>query len=308
MRVAVSNAHSDGLRRLIYAGLLVALAIPFFVTWQLPSHVSPETRGLFDEIERLAARPDGAMVLLMSDWGPGTKGENEPQFVGLARHLIARRIRFAVLTVMSDPVGMYYAHDLLVSLVERSNQGLAPGQAPLRYGVDWINLGMKTKGERGGDSIIPLLQALSHDVHAFTVTDIEGRPVGGFPIMDRLHTIKDIDLVIEISAGELETLDWLGAIQTRRPELAVALATMSIVATKMLPYFKVGQLVGLLDGSRGADEYNELLGERLFPDEARFDPSRNRRKNALSTGRMFVIAMILLGNVLFWLRGRRRGS
>ncbi|MEW6745563.1 MAG: hypothetical protein AB1486_22660 [Planctomycetota bacterium] len=299
--------QSEGARRAIYAGVLLALALPFFIPWHLASFVSPETESLFETIERLAAERDSRIVLLMSDWGPGTKGENEPQFLALARHLLARRLPVAVLTVMSDPVGMYYAHNRLVALVAEANARLAEGERPLRYGEDWINLGMKTKGERVGDSVIPILQAFCHDIHAFTVQDINGETLGRFPIMQRLRTIADVSLVIEVSAGELETLDWLSAIQPRHPGLGVALATMSIVATKMLPYFKSGQLAGFLDGSRGADEYNELLHRAILPRERLFDPEKDRRKNALSTGRMFVVAMIVLGNCLYFARRRRPG-
>ena len=278
-------------RSIIYLALLGVLAVPFFVPWSLPSFRSPETEGLFEFIEN--RDPTDGVILLMSDWGPGTKGENEPQFRAVVRHLLRKKARFVVMTVMSDPVGMYYAHDIVRDLAETHADGF-------RYGTDWVNLGMKTKGERGGDSVVPLFQAFAHDVHAFAPTDIEGRSVADFPIMQSLKTIADVDLVIEISAGELEALDWMGAIQPQHPHLALGLGTMSIVATKMLPYFKSGQMVGLLDGSRGADEYIQILREGRD-----IEPEDERRKNGLTAARVFVIFLIVIGNGVEWRRRRR---
>ena len=71
-RVASNRRQS----RIIYA-LLAGLMVLFLLfELRLPFIVGPQSRGLFETVEKL---PEDKLALLILNWAPGTYGENYPQ-------------------------------------------------------------------------------------------------------------------------------------------------------------------------------------------------------------------------------------
>ncbi len=286
-------------RELVYGTLFLLLCVPFVVEWSLPVFVSSETRGVYEAVERLAEREDPGVVFVISSWGPGTQGENRPQCEAIVRHLIRRRIPFVVFSSALDPIPSELTRDVIQAEIRREKQR-DPSYAPV-YGRDWANLGFK--GVRAL-TIAPVLQGLENDIQTFVVKDFYGTPVERLPIMRKLRRLPDASMIVTVSAGS-EGEDVIGVILPKYPKLKVAVATMSIVATQMYSYVDSGQIVGLLDGVRGASEYKHLLDpevKALSP----ADRASLARRNALSVGRVFIIALVILGNVGFYLASRRR--
>lgn len=284
-------------RELVYGTLFILLCIPFLVPWSLPVFVSTETRGVYEAVEEVAAEErdkpleEQRVVFVLSSWGPGTQGENQPQLEAVVRHLIRQRLKFVVFASALDPLPSDMADRVILAEVELE-QKRDPAYDPVD-GVDYANLGFK--GVRAL-TIAPVLQGLENDIHAFVVRDRRGRPLDELPIMHNLRRLPDTPLVITVSAGS-EGEDVIGVILPKYPELRVASATMSIVATQMYSYVDSGQLVGLIDGLRGATEYKALLDPDIPPDT---------RTNALSVGRIFIILLVLVGNIGFAYEVRRR--
>ena len=76
-----------------------------------------------------------------------------------------------------------------------------------------------------------------------------------------------------------------------KPNSAIAVATMGIVANDMYPYVKSGQLRGLMNSRPGAAEYLSLLD----PDNKGTSP----RDNSMSLGKVFLLVLVLVGNAAF---------
>jgi hypothetical protein len=279
------RAHEIDMRA-VYLALFIVLIIPFLVRWRFPVYVSPETRAFYEAVERA---DDGKIVLLMSNWGPGTQGENDPQYRAIVKHLLRSRKRFALISLTDDPIPIAIADKITRDLIEEERKRSSGFK--WRYGVEWINLGYKP-GPLG-----TTLQALSADIWKVATRDYTGKEISSFEIMKGLRTMADVRLFITCVAGR-EALDVIGIVKSRYRELEVVTATMSIVATSLYPYLDSGQLSGMLDGLRGANEYESML-----------DPSSppSPRVNALTLGHLFLISLVILGNIGY-MRAKGRPS
>ena len=119
-------------------------------------------------------------------------------------------------------------------------------------------------------------------IHKQALTD------DNFPLLRRFHGVEDIALFLIVSHTD-EAKAVCGIVQRQVPDLKVVEATMGIVANDLYPYVKSGQLSGLLNSARAATEYLFLL------DPA--DTTTSPNDNSMSLGKIFLLAMVVLGNI-----------
>jgi len=301
--------HID--RRVVYLFLLVALTTPL-VAQKFTNKLTmkpaplPSARKLFDRIEGIAKERDEAakagqpwnkIVVLGSEVEPQTRGELYPQAEAVIRHLMMRRLKFAVMTL--TPAGVGYCN-AIPSKVEREL-----GRA---YGKDWANFGYQVGGslrlQQMGKNIPGTLKA---DVRGDSLTDpkvVQDK----LPCMAGIKDAGDVALVVEIS-GLVGTLgSWINyfASEKSRPDMANGCTAVSV--TDSFAYLESKQIVGLLEGIAGAAAYNEFLNEIREPDQPY--PSDGPRKHMTSqtVAHVLVILFVALGNagVLLALLARRR--
>ncbi|MCK6485794.1 MAG: hypothetical protein HUU22_11540 [Phycisphaerae bacterium] len=302
MAALLSNlARLHGLdRRWIYALLLAAMAAPFVLPYRLPVRPSAETRALFDNVERIAADAEQRekVVLVLSQWGFGTEGENGPQMNALIRHLIRRRLRFAVIAVTLDPV-IIEAAQVAVERCIREEQARADGPpVEWRYGEDWINLGF-----RPAPAFHMVAKGMAADLRSFAVRDhVRKRELTpqNFPIVARFRSADDLSLFALITASEEDVKDAIGIVQSKHRGLKVVAGTMGIAAIDLYPYLNSGQLSGLMDSARGAAEYFALLN----PDARDADPL----PNAMGLGKLALVVLVVIGNFAWFAARGRRGD
>jgi hypothetical protein len=281
-------------RRIIYLALVTVLSLPFFVEYALPVYPDTCTRQTFDTLERLFADPAtrSKIVFVISNWGPGTSGENGPQFEVLLRHVLRRRMKFIFLTTADDPIFIESAQlGVQRAIAAEQRRALAAG-LPLpqwTYGVDYLNLGMLPAPVFASIADTLLTRTLS-----LVPTDYVLRRAltpENFPLLENFRGPQDIALVLVISAGD-EAADVCGIVQSQLPTLKVATATMGIVATDLYALVRSGQLCGLINSARGAAEYLSLIdpGAPTMPLE-----------NSMSLGKLLLLLLVLLGNAAFLL-------
>src|SRR5579862_4112099 len=87
-------------RRVIYGILLLIVVVGLLVPVPLPLVVGPEAQSFFDAVE---SAPLDKLAIVSGSWSAATQGENRPQTRVLITHLMARHIRFAILSW--DPQG-----------------------------------------------------------------------------------------------------------------------------------------------------------------------------------------------------------
>jgi hypothetical protein len=288
-------------RRIVYALLVLVLALPFIFPYKLPIYPDRYTRQTYQTIEKIADDPveRNKVVLVLSNWGPGSEGENGPQIEAVFRHLLRRRVPF-VLCSTGDAVTIAVAETRLEKAIRKEQRRAAQRAEPLptwTYGEDYINFGFIP-----ATVFESMVKRLILDTRASFKQDFRERKAidqeDTFPILRHFHGVQDISLVFVISAGD-EAKPICGIVQRQASDLRVAQGTMGIVANDLYPYMKSGQLCGLLNSARAAVEYTALLGS----------PETTPLDNSMSTGKLFLLALVVLGNVAFLVtrRAEKRG-
>jgi len=303
-------------RRIVYLGILVVLSFPFVVTYSLPIHPETYTHRFYDEIERIANDPAERekVILVLHNWGPGTSGENRPQFDVIMRHLLRPRwdeqkqewykLKFIFLCSVVDPV----FHDTAMLAFDKAKateigraRRLGQPVPTWVYGEDYLDFGFKN-----APVFAPLARSIVVTPRDFYGVDyVNKRDLtddNSYPLLQRYRSIDDVSAVLVISAGD-ESRDIAGLVKSDYPDLRVGPATMGIVATELYPYVKSDQLFGLINSARGASEYRSLL-DADDPGLRTTTPT----DNAMSAGKTLLLVLVVLGNVAFLITRRAEQS
>ncbi|MBC7288243.1 MAG: hypothetical protein H5T86_09415 [Armatimonadetes bacterium] len=264
-------------RRWIFLTIAAVVAAPFIFGWTLPiGTVSPPTKKLYDFIEKLQP---GTPVVISFDFGPASMPELQPMAEALARHILSRRLRLIGLSLY--PEGAVLCQEAF----SKSAQALGAKEGEL-----WVNLGFKP----GWSSVI---LGIGTDITQVFKTDHRQIPVAQIPAMKGVRNYNDIGLVIDLASSNTPG-DWIRYAQTGFKQ-AVAAGITAVMATDYYPYLQSGQLVGLLNGLKGAAEYERLV---------RYKGLASLGMTSQSIAHIAIIVFVLLGNIGYFAarRGRRR--
>jgi hypothetical protein len=300
-------------RRFVYLFVMVALAVPLVVqkfTSKLTMKPAPlpSARKLFDRVERIyvekeearrEGREFGKIVLVAADFGPQTRAELLPMTEAVVRHLMMRRIKFAIITTVIDGAG--YCKDVPERLAREYG---------LEYGKDWVNFGFKP-----GYTI--LVKQMGRDMKAALKTDDSGVDLYDekavkekIPCFAGIRDAGDVELVVEITGlvGFVER--WIGyfASEKARPEIGHGCTSVSIpdAVTSM----EAGKLVGLFEGIAGAAAYNEFLAEIRQTGQPHPSAAARGAMTSQTVAHILVVIFVALGNVglVLGLLRRKRGG
>ncbi|MFW5868863.1 MAG: hypothetical protein ACOCX2_13655, partial [Armatimonadota bacterium] len=133
-------------------------------------------------------------------------------------------------------------------------------------------------------------------------TTADGRPTATLPVMEGVETYDDIALLVDFAAGNIP-FAWIAYAGERYDQQLVTGIT-AVMATDLYPYLQSDQLIGLINGLKGAAEYERLMD--LDPVEA---PGM-LGMSAQSIAHLLIIVLVIVGNIAYFAAGRhrRRGS
>ncbi|MCL6504756.1 MAG: hypothetical protein K6T86_18925 [Pirellulales bacterium] len=274
-------------RRWIFLLVLLAISVPILLGLKFPETPTEQVRNAFEEVERL--KP-GSRVLLSFDYDPASEGELGPMATAFVRHCCQKRLRMYFMALW--PIGPQMADDTIDRVIHRDFPDL-------QYGRDYVNLGFKP----GNEGVIKVIVT---DLRQLYTTDARGTNIDRIPMCAGIRTVRDFDLIINVSAGYAGTKEWVQYAASPYPkEVRLIAGCTGVQAPLMYPYIP-DQLRGMLGAIKGAAEYEALLLEKQYirPDEVRYQEGL-RRMGPQFVGHILMIALIVLGNVLFVL-GRRR--
>lgn len=261
-------------RRVIYVIVLLALAIPMINPLGIPLSVSPLTEDVYNLVESLQP---GDTVLLSLDYSPGGSPDVHPQAVAVAEHLYRKGVKMVMVSFWD--AGPMYGEQILKTYEE---QGLV-------YGTDVVNLGYISGGE-------PAIRQFGFDVPGTVKVDFRGQNTAGMPIMEGIKDARDFDLVIDFVSGNPGINEWVRQVQGPLGiKLAAGAVTVNVPQT--MPFVQSGQVLGLLQGLRGAAEYEILIGA---------PGSAAAGMDAQSLGHLVIISFIIIGNVAFLLDKKQK--
>jgi len=262
-------------RRWIFLLVGVAVVLPFFFPLGLPVVVTSPVQSLYDEVDKL---PSSSQPLLMSiDYAPATLPELEPMSLAILRHAFENDVNVAVMTL--HPAGYGLAERALLQAAEEYGKV---------YGEDYVFLGFQP-------GVSAVILSLGVNIRNVFPEDAYGTSLSQIPMMDGVRNFDDIPLAITL-AGWSAAEAWIYyAVEPYGQKVAAGVT--AVMATDYYPYLGAGQLVGLLGGMRGAAEYEALVDH---PDQGA------RGMDSQSIIHMLIIALIIVGNIAYFVTGRAR--
>jgi len=267
-------------RRIIFAFIFLALAIPLFFTIRQPIAVSPEGRAYFEAIENL---PAGSKVLLSFDFDPPSSPELQPMAEATFKQLLTKNCKLVVIALW--PQGPQQAEKALaVALRDPQFKDLK-----LEYGENYANLGFMA-----GDEVV--IQKMNSDLPSTFPSDYKGNATLSLPIMQGVKNYKNFDFIINFSSGFPGTREWVQFCVDRSGSKMIA-GNTAVQAPENYPYVRSGQLKGLLAGMKGAAEYETVVGK----------PGKGVSfMGAQSVSHLVVILFVILGNIAYFASRRKK--
>ncbi|MCB0345252.1 MAG: hypothetical protein KDD66_09035 [Bdellovibrionales bacterium] len=280
-------------RRFVYLLIALALALPIIFGWKLPPAEMETADAFFAVVDEL--KPEhGKLVLIASDWGPGTQAENKPQTMIAMEHLMRKRVPFGLISITP------YAAPFLESMprdLKAKLEAEAPGET-WTYGTDWINFGYRP-------GFVIMIQGLAKatDLHDVLKTDVSGTPLADLPIMKGVHTIRNIAMLMEFTGLVSAFNFWVQFFQADGYKPPFVHGCTSITIPEAYIYYVSKQIVGLYEGVAGAAWYENLLSKK-YPE--RESGTALKINTSLAVAHVVIIALMILGNVGYLISRRSR--
>ncbi len=256
-------------RRIIYIVLLIGLIFPLISPLGIPVLVGETTEAMYKIVEDL---PSGSVVMISVDFGPTAAADVNPQMVSAMNHIIQKGHKAVILGFWDQgvPFGTFVLNMAL--------------DAGYEYGKDIVHLGFVAGGEGA-------IRAMSQDIHQTFPRDYQGKPTSDFPLMQGIRNIKDVDAILEYAGGDPGFNAYIRQVVEENPGINYAAGVVTVSYPGSMPYYNSGQVKGLLQGLRGAAEYEILVG---------IPGAGASLMDAQSIGHLVIIAFILMGNLAYF--------
>lgn len=280
-------------RRWIFLLIALAVLFPIVVPMEFPEIPTTPVENAFNQIEQL--KP-GDRVLIAYDYDPGSAPELHPMAIATTWHAAKKGLKIYALALW--PFGSLMAQEAL---------GLVMADFPeYEDGVDYVNLGYKA----GNEAVIKLIVS---DLKAAYPNDQAGNSTKDIQLTQEVSSIKQMDLIVSISAGSPGTKEWIQYACTPY-NIPIIGGCTGVQAPLLYPYYPQ-QMQGLLGAIKAAAEYEELLA-RKYPEYA-VDQKTGLRRASFTKGKermgpqliahCVILLLIILGNVILGMQRTRRG-
>lgn len=271
-------------RRVIFVAVILAVSLPLFLNISQVIYVSPEVSDLYKALEKL---PPGSKVLMPFDYDPPSAPELQPMAVAMIEYCIQHDLKMIIMGLW--PQGPQQANLAIESVTgQPGGTDFTYKGHTYKYGVDYVNLGF----QEGREFVI---QRMGSSIPAAFPRDYAGTPVNELPLMRGVTNFNNIDFVFNLSAGYPGTVEWVQLAADRFHAL-VGAANTAVQAPLAYPYYRSGQLKGILGGMKGAAEFETMVG--IKGKGTKFMLSQ-------SFAHAIVILFILIGNIAFFVGGRK---
>jgi hypothetical protein len=261
--------------------MAISILLPMLSPSEASFSIDRPVRAIYDTVEAL---PPGATVYLSADFDPGSRPELEPFYRAILHQLFGRDIKVVAGTLWAS------APPLVLPILREIAD--AHGKT---YGKDWCFLGFKDGKELA-------IKAIGENIPKTFPKDFEQTPIGDLPMMAGFKQLKDFNLLVLISAGFPGIKAYVLQVQGQYG-LRMVGATTAVSGPDYIPYYKAGQLIGLSSGMPGSAQYEKLVFIDADP-PPKIQPERLLGIEALSVlnlGHLFIVGLIILGNLAFFI-------
>ncbi|UCD63830.1 MAG: hypothetical protein JSW34_14015 [Candidatus Zixiibacteriota bacterium] len=261
-------------RHYTFLGLAVVITVTMLLNIRLDTRVSPYTRALHDYIESL---PPGSVLMVSFDHEASSLPEIRPIARSVLRHAFRKGHRLIGVSLLAE--GTLIGYRLMQETAAEYGR---------QYGSDYVYLGFRPQ-------YIAAILAMGESIRDTYPRDYLGRPYDQFELLRSVENYDDVAAVLSIADGSLTT-HWMEYGQARYGVVVLGAVTAAM-ATTYDPYLASAQMHAMMAGLRGAAEYEKLIG---------IGGGGARGMLAQSSAHLYVILLIVLGNVAYFVR-RREG-
>jgi len=271
-------------RRVIFVLIALAVGVPIAGGWDFDQGSNPRTTAVYKHIDEL---PPRSVVMVCFDYGPASMPELQPMALAIARHVLSRDLRLVCFTTYPD------APLLIEDTLKTAAEGIAKDKGLKREdGKDYVNLGYRP-------ALVNVILGMGTDTPAVWKTDFKKRRYGDLEVTKGLRTFEDVGLVIDLASSSTPVY-WV-VYAHGRYKVKVAAGVTAVMAQDYYPYLQTHQLVGMLNGMKGAAEYEKLIGTRSDASDA---------MGPQSCAHFLIILLVVFGNIVYAVsrhRARRAG-
>ena len=272
-------------RRWIFLAMFLGVAIPILARLVFPEEVSKQSKMVFDAVDEL---PDGSNILLSYDFDPASQGELLPMAQAFTRHcsIKGHKQYYMALWPLGSPMV-----DLSIVTINEEYPDMV-------YGEDYMKFSYKA----GGEAVIRMI---TQDLRGMFPLDSQGTQLDDIPMTRNIKNIQDMNLIINVSAGDPGTKQWVQFAATPFGITTVSGCT-GVQAPQMYPYIPK-QLAGVLGAIKAAAEYEAAIDE-AYPSIADNQKAQEakRRMGPQLVAHSLMILFIVVGNWIYFV-GRKRG-
>ena len=260
-------------REVIMALVFIAILIPALNPLGLPLMVGSMSENWYDTVDNL---PAGSIVLFDIGYGSGGYPSLGPGNIAAFHQMFDKDLRIVIMATALEGSMMYPL--IMAGVKPESNYGAV-------YGEDYVFLGYIAGTQTAMAGVLG-------DLHALASADYQGTSLSSIPLAAEVSGADDFDLVgyMTTAGGTAEGWVYQAYSQYGRPTIG---GCLSMMTTSIKPYYDSGQLLGLMDGIKGAADLEFLTGH---PGDAIVS------SDILSFTQTLVLIFILIGNVAFWMQ------
>lgn len=273
--MSITEILGKNYKQIIYLALFVSLAVPMIRPIGLPVPIDKTTANVYNKVEALQP---GDVVVLGSNIGAAIYAEVYPQYIAIMEHVL-RKDGVKLILVEHGTEAPIFA--------ERALQELnAYGRKT--YGQDFVHLGYIAGDEAA-------ISSLCRDLHALLQVDYKGNSISSLPMMDDINGAQDFTIVIDFTASA-DSQFWLN--QAYAPYgTAIAFGLTAVKVPDAYAYYTAGQIFGIVESLKGAAGYEILINRPGIAAKG---------MDAQSIAHLLYIVLILLGNVTFYMGGKKQ--
>lgn len=274
-------------RRWVFLLMFLAVSLAILAGVRFPEKPSKMTRDIFAAVDDL---PEGSRILVALDYDPAGRGELQPMANAFTRHCALKKHKIYYMTIW--PQGPPIIQNC-ISILEKEFPDY-------EYGVDYVNLGFRA----GLEGVIKVI--VTNLKQSFS-TDQAGTRLDQIAMTRDIKSIQEMDLIVSVSAGDPGVKEWIQYASTPYSIPTVSGCT-GVQAPIVYPYIP-RQLIGVLGGIKSAAEYEQALIEG-YPVLAENENAQEalRRMGPQVVAHVLMIALIILGNVIFFMEQKRGGQ
>ncbi|UCD16960.1 MAG: hypothetical protein JSV44_10975 [Candidatus Zixiibacteriota bacterium] len=261
-------------RWIIFGGLFIVVTVSYLLRIKFESTASPEVQKSFTYLEEL---PEGSVIMVSFDHEASSLPEIRPLALAMLRHAFKNDLKIVGVSLFAEGTAIGYR-----LLTETA------GESGKTYGADYVFLGFKPQ------QISAILGMGESIMHVFP-EDYLGTPTDEIPMMRGIKNYEEIEMIVSIADGAL-TVHWIEYVGGQYDQPIMAALTAAMITTYD-PYLASGQLYSVVGGLKGAAEYENLLGRQ---------GGGNRGMTAQTTAHLYVITLIIIGNIMYF-RARKAG-